>query len=85
MKRDDLPFQRHWIYYLVLKYAVIAAAVVVTLYTVIVSIRAEARSETRGSETMARQTFLGMRTHHLAIALIAILVAVALASNYYLW
>jgi hypothetical protein len=33
MKRDDLPFQRHWIYYLVLKYAVIAAAVVVTLYT----------------------------------------------------
>ena len=31
MKRDDLPFQRHWIYYLVLKYAVIAAAVVVTL------------------------------------------------------
>jgi len=26
-----------------------------------------------------------MRTHHLAIALIAILVAVALASNYYLW
>jgi hypothetical protein len=28
---------------------------------------------------------LGMRTHHLVIALIAILVAVALASNYYLW
>jgi hypothetical protein len=27
MKRDDLPFQRHWIYYLVLKYAVIAVAV----------------------------------------------------------
>jgi hypothetical protein len=34
---------------------------------------------------MARDTFLGLRTHHLAIALIAILVAVALASNYYLW
>jgi hypothetical protein len=34
MKRDDLPFQRHWVYYLVLKYAVIAAAVVVALYTV---------------------------------------------------
>jgi len=34
MKRDDLPFQRHWVYYLILKYAVIAAAVVVALYTV---------------------------------------------------
>jgi hypothetical protein len=30
MKRDDLPFQRHWLYYVVLKYAVI----VVALYTV---------------------------------------------------
>ena len=34
---------------------------------------------------MARETFLGMRTRHIAIALIAILVAVALAANYYLW
>jgi len=34
MKRDDLPFQRHWLYYVALKYAVIAAAVVVALYTV---------------------------------------------------
>jgi hypothetical protein len=34
---------------------------------------------------MARGTFFGMRTHHIALALIAILVAVALASNYYLW
>jgi hypothetical protein len=34
---------------------------------------------------MARETFFGMRTHHLVIALIAILIAVALASNYYLW
>jgi hypothetical protein len=34
---------------------------------------------------MAPETFLGMRTHHVAIALIAILVAVALAANYYLW
>jgi hypothetical protein len=34
MKREDLPFQRHWLYYVVLKYAVIAAAVVVALYTV---------------------------------------------------
>jgi hypothetical protein len=34
MKRDDLPFQRHVIHYLILKYAVIAVAVAVTLYTV---------------------------------------------------
>jgi hypothetical protein len=34
---------------------------------------------------MARETFLGMRTHHIAIGLIAIVVAVALVSNYYLW
>jgi hypothetical protein len=34
VKREDLPFQRHVIYYLVLKYAVIAFAVAVTLYTV---------------------------------------------------
>ncbi len=33
MKRDDMPFQRHWLYYLVLKYAVIAAAVAIALYT----------------------------------------------------
>jgi len=30
-------------------------------------------------------TFLGMRTHHIAIAIIAIVIAVALASNHYLW
>ena len=29
--------------------------------------------------------FFGMRTHHVVIALVAILIAVALASNYYLW
>jgi hypothetical protein len=34
MKRDDIPFQRHLVYYLILKYAVIAAAVVVALCTV---------------------------------------------------
>jgi hypothetical protein len=34
MKRDDMPFQRHWLYYFVLKYAVIAVAVVITFYTV---------------------------------------------------
>ncbi len=33
MKRDDVPFQRHLVFYLVLKYAVIAAAVAVTIYT----------------------------------------------------
>jgi hypothetical protein len=30
-------------------------------------------------------TFFGMRAHHVVIALIAILIAVALASNHYLW
>jgi len=34
MKREDSPFQRHWLYYVVLKYAVIAAAVLVAFYTV---------------------------------------------------
>jgi len=33
MKRRDIPFQRHWLYYLVLKYAMIGIAVAVTLYT----------------------------------------------------
>jgi len=32
-----------------------------------------------------RPSFFGMRTYHLVIALVAILIAVALASNYYLW
>jgi hypothetical protein len=34
---------------------------------------------------MPRETFLGLRTHHLVVALIAIVIAVALAANYYLW
>jgi hypothetical protein len=34
MKRTDSPFQRHWLYYLILKYAVIAGAVVLSLYTI---------------------------------------------------
>ena len=34
MKRDDVPFQWHLLYYLILKYAVIALAVAITLYTV---------------------------------------------------
>jgi hypothetical protein len=34
MKRTDTPFPRHWLYYLILKYAVIAVAVAITFYTV---------------------------------------------------
>ena len=34
MKREDSPFQRHWLYYLILKYLVIGAAVGITFYTV---------------------------------------------------
>ncbi len=33
MKRPDTPFPRHWLYYVILKYAVIFIALVVTLYT----------------------------------------------------
>ncbi len=32
MKRPDTPFPRHWLYYIVLKVALIAAAVVLALY-----------------------------------------------------
>jgi hypothetical protein len=34
MSKPDTPFPRHWLYYIILKYAVIAAAVLVTLYYV---------------------------------------------------
>ena len=34
MKRPETPFPRHWLYYLILKYVVIAAAIVVSLYTI---------------------------------------------------
>ena len=34
MKRPETPFPRHWLYYLILKYAVIAAAILVSLYTI---------------------------------------------------
>jgi hypothetical protein len=30
-------------------------------------------------------SFLGMRTHHIAIAVVAIVIVVALISNYHLW
>jgi hypothetical protein len=32
MTKPDTPFPKHWLYYIVLKYAVIAAAVVLALY-----------------------------------------------------
>jgi len=32
-----------------------------------------------------RPSFLGMRTRHIVIALVAILIAVALISNYHIW
>lgn len=32
-----------------------------------------------------RSTFFGMRTHHIVIALVAIVIGVAFLSNYYLW
>jgi hypothetical protein len=34
MKRPDTPFPRHWLYYIVLKYAVLVTALVLTLYIV---------------------------------------------------
>jgi hypothetical protein len=34
MKSPDTPFPRHWLYYLILKYAVIVAAVGIMFYTV---------------------------------------------------
>ena len=34
MSRPDTPFPRHWLYYMMLKYAVIAAAVLLALYVV---------------------------------------------------
>jgi hypothetical protein len=32
MKRPDTPFPRHWLYYISLKLAILAAAVVLALY-----------------------------------------------------
>ena len=34
MDKPETPFPRHWLYYIVLKYAVIALAVVIALYVV---------------------------------------------------
>jgi hypothetical protein len=32
MTRPDTPFPRHWLYYIVLKYGVIVAAIALALY-----------------------------------------------------
>jgi hypothetical protein len=32
MTKPDTPFPKHWLYYIVVKYVVIAAAVLITLY-----------------------------------------------------
>lgn len=32
MKKPDTPFPRHWLYYVVLKYALLIAAILLSLY-----------------------------------------------------
>ena len=32
MKKPDTPFPRHWLYYIVLKFVVLAAAILLALY-----------------------------------------------------
>jgi len=32
MTKPDTPFPRHWLYYIVLKYAVLVAAVAIAIY-----------------------------------------------------
>ncbi len=34
MTGPETPFPRHWLYYLILKYAVIAGAIAISFYTV---------------------------------------------------
>jgi hypothetical protein len=34
MSKPETPFPRHWLYYIILKWGVIALAVLVTFYTV---------------------------------------------------
>jgi hypothetical protein len=34
MTKPDTPFPKHWLYYIVLKYAVIVAAVLIAFYIV---------------------------------------------------
>jgi hypothetical protein len=77
MKRQDVPFQRHWLYYLVLK--IRGDRGCGRHY------RLHRLSALHRLTKMPRETFLGMRTHHMVIGVIAIVVAVALVSNFYLW
>jgi len=32
MSKPDTPFPRHWLYYIILKFAILAAAVLLALY-----------------------------------------------------
>jgi hypothetical protein len=32
MSKPDTPFPRHWLYYIALKFAILAAAIILTLY-----------------------------------------------------
>jgi hypothetical protein len=34
MEKPETPFPKHWLYYIALKYAVLAAAVLIALYVV---------------------------------------------------
>ena len=34
MSKPETPFPKHWLYYIILKWVVIGAAVLMTLYTV---------------------------------------------------
>jgi hypothetical protein len=34
MKKPDTPFPRHWLYYIVLKYVVIAVAILAAAYVI---------------------------------------------------
>jgi hypothetical protein len=34
MTKPETPFPRHWLYYILLKYGVLIAALVITLYTI---------------------------------------------------
>ena len=34
MTKPDTPFPRHWLYYIVLKYGVLAAAIIIALFVV---------------------------------------------------
>jgi hypothetical protein len=40
MTRPDTPFPKHWLYYIVLKYAVIAVAILIALYVAYQFVRA---------------------------------------------